>query len=66
MAAMEDRVKSEQTMLRVTNQNMVCKDCLLALDDTVIFGNTSKCELYQVCKPNRVLLGGKCDGYVQK
>ena len=63
---MKDRIESEQTMQRITNQDMVCKDCLLALDDTVIFGNSSRCELYQDCKPYQVLLGGKCDEYIQK
>lgn len=63
----EARIHSEQrAMKRITNDDLVCKDCLVRFDDSVKFGNTSKCETYPVTKPNHVLLGGKCDEYVQE
>lgn len=58
-----DRIKSEQQAFsRVTNKQLVCKDCKLRFDDTVKFGNTSKCKCYAV-KPSKVLLGGSCNEY---
>lgn len=56
---MEKRIKSEQTMRRITNDDLICKNCLLRMDDTVVFGNTSRCERYSV-KPVEVLIGGGC------
>lgn len=59
----ERRVKSEsKTGIRVTNKNLVCKDCLFKYDDEVKLGNTSKCAVYKT-KPNLILLGGKCEFY---
>lgn len=52
-------------MKRVTNDDLVCKDCLFKYDDSVKLGNTSKCEVYEA-KPNEVLLGGECDEYVEE
>lgn len=59
----ENRIKSEQAaMRRITNNDLVCKDCLYRYDDTVKLGNTSVCEMYNP-KPNEVLLGEDCDLY---
>lgn len=59
----EKRIKSEQQcMSRLTNDMLVCKDCVYKLDDSVKLGNTTRCLRYDD-KPNEVLLGGKCDGY---
>lgn len=54
------------TMVRTTNDVLVCKDCLLRRDDSKIFGNTSRCEAYPKKKPNPILLGGECDKYVKE
>lgn len=62
----EERVESEsESTRRVTNDNMVCKDCVYKVDDIVNFGNTSKCLLYGA-KPNKVILGKKCEGYMKE
>ena len=63
----EDRIKSEQQAItRVSNDTLVCKDCIMRYDDAVIFGNTSKCEMYPVCKPAEILLGGKCKLFLKE
>ena len=62
-----DRIKSEQQAFgRVTNNDLVCKDCLQRFDDTECYGNTSMCEYYPNGKPNSVLCGGECKEYVQQ
>lgn len=59
----ERRIKSEsKAAIRVTNKNLVCKDCLFKYDDDTKLGNTSKCAVYKT-KPNLILLGGKCEFY---
>ena len=59
----EKRIESEQRcMKRITNNDLVCKDCIYKFDDSMKFGNTSVCEVYDV-KPGKVLLGGDCDRY---
>ena len=59
----EKRIMSEQQcMRRITNDDLVCKDCTYKYDDFIKLGNTSTCEVYNV-KPNKVLLGGDCDEY---
>lgn len=64
---LKDRVESEaKAIVRITNNDLECKDCLLRYDDSVIFGNTSRCEAYPYKKPNNVLLGGECDEYVKE
>lgn len=64
-AEMEKRIKSEQTIRRITNDNLICKNCLLRMDDTVIFGNTSRCEQFPA-KPVEVLIGGGCEFYIKE
>lgn len=60
-------IKSEQkAVVRVKNDNLVCRDCLQRWDDNIIFGNVSKCEFYPQCKPLEVLRGGKCNEYVKE
>lgn len=54
--------KDKLSFTRITNNDLVCKDCTMRYDDTTITGNTSKCEFYDV-KPNDILLGGPCDVY---
>lgn len=60
---MKKRIASEQLcMKRITNNDLVCKDCAFVFDDSVKLGNTSMCEKFTV-KPNQVLVGGDCDEY---
>lgn len=49
--------------VRISNQDLVCRDCLYRYDDRVIWGNTSKCEMYETVKPSTVIDGGKCELY---
>lgn len=63
---MKERIASEQQcMKRITNNDLVCKDCNFVLDDSIRLGNTSMCTKYDL-KPKEVLLGGNCDEYEQK
>lgn len=58
---MKKRIASEQQcMRRITNNDLVCKDCIFAYDDSVKLGNTSTCDKFTT-KPNQVLVGGDCD-----
>lgn len=60
---MKKRIDSEQLcMKRITNNDLVCKDCAFVLDDSIKLGNTSTCEKFTT-KPNQVLVGGDCDEY---
>lgn len=59
-------VNEQQTISRITNKGLDCFDCVLRYDDSEIFGNTSKCEMFPNCKPDKVLLGGKCNEKVQE
>ncbi len=64
---MKKRIESEQRAIKgMTNDDLVCKDCLLRFDDTQILGNVSKCEQYPDCKPIPILQGGKCDKYIKE
>ena len=58
-------VSEQQCMKRITNNDLVCKYCIFAFDDTVKLGNTSVCEKFD-SKPNQVLLGGDCDEHEAK
>lgn len=59
------RYESEQkAFMRITNDNLKCKDCLYKYDDTTIYGNTSRCSMFNH-KPDKVILGGECDKYVK-
>lgn len=61
--SMKKRIRSEaETVSRITNQDLVCKDCKSRFDDRIKFGNTSTCAKYME-KPNSVLLGNSCERY---
>lgn len=54
------RIESEaKSMSRITNKDLVCSNCRFRLDDTAVFGNTSRCRRY-LRKPNHVLNGKRC------
>ena len=60
---LKNRIQSEaKTVMRITNQDLVCKDCKSRFDDRIKFGNTSACKKYDI-KPNAVLLGKSCEEY---
>lgn len=57
----ERRIESESPgMVRITNNDLDCKDCKFKRDDSYIFGNVSKCDVFPVIKPREVLKGSKC------
>ena len=57
---LKERIESEsKAVMRITNDDLVCKNCLFVYDDSVKFGNTSKCAIY-ASKPIAVLLGEEC------
>lgn len=57
------RIKDEaRSKARITNDDLVCKDCIFKLNDSEILGNTSRCGQF-VSKPDKVLLGGSCKEY---
>lgn len=63
MSTFKDRQESEaRAAVRITNEDLVCRDCIYKLDDSVILGNTSRCKRYP-WKPDKVSLGGDCDEY---
>lgn len=60
----ERRIESESPgMVRITNNDLDCKDCKFKRDDSYIFGNVSKCDVFPVMKPREVLKGSKCKYY---
>lgn len=61
--SMKSRIQSEaRAVSRVTNQDIVCRDCRFKYDDSIKWGNTSTCKKYKI-KPNQVILGKACDKY---
>lgn len=63
MDSLKDRIESEsQSVVRVTNEDLMCKDCIFALDDSKSMRYTSQCRMY-LLKPSEVLLGGVCKIY---
>lgn len=42
---------------RITNDNLICKNCKNMMDDAKIFANTLRCEAYDT-KPTAVIKGG--------
>lgn len=59
----EKRIESESRSIgRITNADLVCRDCIYRLDDSERLGNTSQCKRY-IPKPNQVLLGRDCEEY---
>lgn len=60
---MKKRIESEaKCTRRITNDDLVCKDCVSRYDDHIKMGNTSVCKKYDE-KPNQVLSGGSCEKY---
>lgn len=59
---LEKRMEAEALRgKRITNNDLQCKDCKHRRDDSIIEGNTSRCDIYPVSKPTQVLNGkGKC------
>lgn len=63
MKDLKARVESEaQSIIRITNSMLQCKDCRFRFDDSEVFGNTSQCEEYSL-KPSQVFKGGNCSKY---
>lgn len=55
MGDFEKRIESEgYGASYVSNEDLVCADCLFALDKSAI------CEVYDDMKPQEVLNGGEC------
>lgn len=65
MSNLEKRIQSEaRAAMRVTNDALVCRDCVYRWDDSTIYGNTSQCQQYpNYSKPNYVLVGYGCFKY---
>lgn len=47
------KLNEELKVDRVTNNDLVCNDCVFCLDDTEVYSNTSKCKIFNL-KPNHV------------
>lgn len=61
---LEKRMEAEALRgKRITNNDLQCKDCKYRRDDSIIEGNTSRCDVYPVSKPNKVINGGDCNYY---
>lgn len=61
--SLKDRIKSEsRTTSRITNKDLICRDCAYRLDNTKVYRNTSQCKAY-ISKPNSVYLGKGCEEY---
>jgi hypothetical protein len=55
--------EEQKAMSRLTNNDLICKNCKNKFNDNKIPGNTSKCSEYKRMKPTKVLLGGKCEKF---
>lgn len=53
------KYESGNILQGIRNADLVCRDCRHKFDDSVMLGNTSKCEEYTL-KPVSVLSGGNC------
>lgn len=54
----EERFTSQPGEMRlITNDDMVCKDCVYALEKSAI------CQKYKGCKPLKVIDGNPCEYY---
>lgn len=61
--SLDEKFKKDQLKFeRITNDDLVCKDCKKKYDDTLLPCNTSKCKAF-VMKPDGVLSGGDCIEY---
>lgn len=65
--SLKDRIESEaRAGIPITNERLVCKDCLFRRDDSEIPANTGICDVYPEYpdfKPNEVIKGGDCEYY---
>lgn len=60
---MKERIESEaRATMRISNKDLICRDCEFVLDDSEVFGNVSCCKIFEV-KPVNVLVGGECCSY---
>ena len=60
---MKERIESEaRATMRISNKDLICRDCEFVLDDSEVFGNVSRCKIFEV-KPVNVLVGGECCSY---
>lgn len=63
----KERVISEAMgFKRITNEDMVCKNCIYCWDDSKIYGNSTKCDCFPIAKPNHVVDGGRCPYHKSK
>lgn len=67
----KERIESEgRATSNISNNNLVCKDCIYRFNDKYDSRKTSVCEIYpdfpENYKPDKVLGGGKCDEYVKQ
>lgn len=63
MIELERKWEDEKvTAKRVTNDSLICKNCIYRFDDSKFFGNTTKCEAYER-KPNEVFTKKMCEKY---
>lgn len=44
----------------IANQDLTCANCVYRIDDKEDPRNTSKCRIFENCKPGKVLTGGDC------
>lgn len=51
--------KDKLAGVKVTNDDLICSDCVQRYQDTV-----GRCESFPNGKPDGVLLGGECNEYV--
>lgn len=49
----------------ITNDDLVCKDCINRYEDKGMSCNTSKCVKFEI-KSDEVLDGGECDEYAKQ
>lgn len=54
--------EDELVFERIRNKDLICIDCKYRYNDDGLFGNVSRCEIFQQ-KPNEVLRGGMCIEY---
>lgn len=59
----EKFMKDPLKMERITNNDLICRDCKFKFDDTEKPCNTSKCAKFNHIKPNEVLDGKYCLQY---
>lgn len=57
-----NRFQDNGGMKRLTNDDLQCRDCKFRLDDSKIYGNTSRCSKY-TRKPADVLSAERCKEY---